>query len=134
MAKHRGGGGGPALLSVCPAITRKGTRCTQTVEGAQTYCHHHDPERARERSRSASRAAKAKSNPLAKSLHRQLEKLAGDVASGELAPYKAAVIVQIVNARIRLVEVERRVAEQEDLLARLEELERSRSGGRPWPG
>ena len=123
-----------ALLSVCPGITRRGSRCTQTVEGAQTYCHHHDPERARERSRSASRAAKAKSNPLARSLHRQLEKLADDVATGRLAPYKAAVIVQVVNARIRLVEVERRVQEQEDLLQRLENLERSRGGGRPWAG
>jgi hypothetical protein len=122
-------------LSICPAITRKGTRCTQTVEGARAFCHHHDPERARERSRSASRAAKAKSNPLARSLHRQLEKLAADVASGELAPYKAAVIVQVVNARIRLVEVERRVQEQGELLERLEDLERSRGGGgRPWAG
>jgi hypothetical protein len=133
MDNEQRGGGVAALFSVCPATTRKGTRCTQSVEGAQTYCHHHDPERARERSRSASRAAKAKSNPLAKNLHRQLEKLAGDVASGELAPYKAAVIVQVVNARIRLVEVERRIQEQEDLLTRLEELERSRGGG-PWAG
>ena len=122
-------------MAVCPAITRKGTRCTQSVEGAQTYCHHHDPERARERSRSASRAAKAKSNPLARNLHRQLGMLAADVASGELAPYKAAVIVQVVNARIRLVEVERRVQEQGELLERLEDLERSRGGGgRPWAG
>jgi hypothetical protein len=71
---------------------------------------------------------------LARSLHSQLEKLAADVASGELAPYKAAVVVQVLNCRIRLVEVERRVAEQEDLLARLEQLERSRSGSRPWAG
>ncbi len=121
-----------ALFSVCPATTRRGSPCTQTVEGAQTYCHHHDPERARERSRSASRAAKAKSNPLARALHKQLVKLAEDVASGELAPYKAAVIVQALNTRIRLIETERRIQEQEDLLERLEELERVRSGGRPW--
>jgi hypothetical protein len=134
MAGHRGGGGGAALVAVCPAITRKGTRCTQSVEGAQQFCHHHDPERARERSRSASRAAKAKSNPLARELHKQLVKLAEDVASGDLPAYRGAVVVQILNCRIRLVEVERRVAEQEDLLARLEELERIRSGGRPWAG
>ncbi len=121
-----------ALLSVCPGITRRGTRCTQSVEGAQTYCHHHDPERARERSRSASRAAKAKSNPLMRSLHRQLEKIAQEVASGDLVPYRAAVMVQALNTRIRLVEVERRVEEQQELLARLEMLERGRGGGRPW--
>ena len=125
-----------ALFSVCPATTRRGTPCTQAVEGAQTYCHHHDPERARERSRSASRAAKAKSNPLMRSLNKQLEKIARDVANGDLAPYRAAVVVQALNARIRLAEVERRVAETEDLLTRLEELERARAGGggRPWPG
>ncbi len=133
MASERGGGGVAALLSVCPAITRKGTRCTQSVEGAQTYCHHHDPERARERSRSASRAAKAKSNPLTRSLHRQLEKLDEDVATGELPPYRAAVVVQVLNCRLRLVEIERRVEEQDDLLARLDALERGRGGGgRPW--
>ncbi len=132
MASERGGGGVAALLSVCPGITRRGTRCTQSVEGAQTYCHHHDPERARERSRSASRAAKAKSNPLMRSLHRQLEKIAQEVASGDLVPYRAAVMVQALNTRIRLVEVERRVEEQQELLARLEMLERGRGGGRPW--
>jgi hypothetical protein len=130
MAGERGGGGVAALFSVCPATTRKGTPCTQSVEGAQTYCHHHDPER----SRSASRAAKAKSIPLARELHKQLVSLARDVASGDLPAYRGAVVVQILNCRIRLVEVERRVAEQEDLLARLEELERIRSGGRPWAG
>ena len=123
-----------ALFSVCPATTRRGSPCTQSVEGAQTYCHHHDPERARERSRSASRAAKAKSNPLMRSLHRQLEKIAQEVASGDLVPYRAAVMVQALNTRIRLVEVERRVEEQQELLARLEMLERSRGGGRPWAG
>jgi hypothetical protein len=61
--------------------------------------------------------------------------LAEDVASGELPPYRAAVIVQALNTRIRLIETERRIQEQDDLLARLEELERIRSGGRPpWAG
>ena len=133
MDNEQRGGGVAALFSVCPATTRKGTPCTQSIEGARTYCHHHDPERARERSRSASRAAKAKSNPLMRSLHRQLEKLAADVASGELVPYKAAVIVQALNTRIRLVEVERKIAEQEELLERLDALERNR-GARPWVG
>jgi hypothetical protein len=116
-------------LSVCPAITRKGTRCTQSVEGARAFCHHHDPERSRERSRSASRAAKAKSNPLARNLHRQLEKLAADVASGDLPAYRGAVVVQVLNCRIRLIETERRIQEQTDLLERLEQLEHSRAGG-----
>jgi len=71
---------------------------------------------------------------LARSLHRQLEKLAEDVANGDLAPYRAAVIVQALNTRIRLIETERRIQEQEDLLARLEQLEHGRSGSRSWAG
>jgi hypothetical protein len=129
MAGERGGGGVAALFSVCPATTRKGTPCTQSVEGAQTYCHHHDPERARERSRSASRAAKAKSIPLARELHKQLVRLARDVASGDLPAYRGAVVVQVLNCRIRLSETERRIQEQEELLERLDALERGRGGG-----
>ena len=63
-----------------------------------------------------------------------MEKLAEDVATGELPSYRAAVVVQVLNCRLRLVEIERRVEEQEDLLARLEQLERSWGGGRPWAG
>ena len=56
------------------------------------------------------------------------------MANGDLAPYRAAVIVQALNTRIRLLETERRIAEQEDLLARLEELEYARTGSRSWHG
>jgi hypothetical protein len=102
------------------------------VEVEQEYCWWHSPANAQARQQAASRGGKAKANPLTRTLHRQLEKLAEDVAAGALAPYKAAVIVQALNTRIRLVEVERRIAEQEELLARLEMLERSRGGVRPW--
>ncbi len=121
-------------MAQCGANKRNGSPCTVSVPVEQEYCWWHSPANAEVRQQAASRGGRARSNPLARSLHSQLEKLAADVASGEVAPYKAAVIVQVVNARIRLVEVERRVAEQEDLLARLEELERIRSGGRPWAG
>lgn len=118
-------------MALCAGTGRNGSPCTVSVEVEQEYCWWPSPANAEARQQAASRGGRAKSNPLARSLHRQLENLADDVATGALAPYKAAVIVQVVNARIRLVEVERRVAEQEDLLARLEQLERNR-GARPW--
>ena len=121
-------------MARCAGTKRNGSPCAVSVPVEQEYCWWHSPVNAEARQQAASRGGRAKSNPLARSLHSQLEKLAGDVASGELAPYKAAVIVQVVNARIRLVEVERRVTEQEELLERLERLERARSGGRPWAG
>jgi hypothetical protein len=119
-------------MAQCAGTKRNGSPCTVSVEVEQEYCWWHSPVNAQARQQAASRGGKAKANPLTRTLHRQLEKLAEDVAAGALAPYKAAVIVQALNTRIRLVEVERRIAEQEELLARLEMLERSRGGVRPW--
>ncbi len=116
----------------CAGTKRNGEACSVTVEPPDTYCWWHDPSYSEERRRAASKGGKAKANPLTRELHRRLDTLAEDVANGDLAPYRAAVIVQALNARIRLVEVERRVEEQQDLLARLDALERSRGGVRPW--
>jgi hypothetical protein len=49
--------GGYVLMAICAGITRGGTRCTQSVSWGQTYCHHHDPNRAGERRRATLRAA-----------------------------------------------------------------------------
>ena len=118
----------------CAGTKRNGEACTVTVEPPETHCWWHSPAYSEERRRAASKGGRAKASPLTRELHRQLETLAQDVASGDLAPYRAAVIVQAVNARIRLLETERRITEQEDLLARLEQLERIRSGSRSWAG
>ena len=119
-------------MAQCGANKRNGSPCTVSVPVEQEFCWWHSPANAEVRQQAASRGGRARSNPLARTLHTQLEKLAADVASGKLAPYKAAGIVQVVNARIRLVGVEPRGAEQEELLARIEELEGIRSGGRSW--
>ena len=122
------------MSDICTATKANGDPCTLPATGQQGVCWAHDERYAARRRATASKGGRAKATPLARSLHAQLEKLAEDVANGDLAPYRVAVIVQALNCRIRLVEVERRVQEQEDLLARLEELERIRSGGRPWAG
>jgi hypothetical protein len=120
------------LSDICTATKANGDPCTLPATGQQGVCWAHDERYAARRRATASKGGRAKATPLARSLHAQLEKLAEDVANGDLAPYRAAVIVQALNTRIRLLETERRIAEQEDLLARLEELERIRSGSRPW--
>ena len=113
----------------CAGSKRDGTPCAVTVEEGQTYCWWHDPANAQERRRAASRGGKAKASPLTKELHKLLEDLTAAVVSGELVPYRGAVAAQLINARIRLVETERRIKEQEELLERLERLERDRHGG-----
>ena len=119
-------------MALCAGTKRNGSPCTVSVEVEQEYCWWHSPVNAEARMQAASRGGRAKANPLTRTLHRQLEQLAEDVANGALAPYRAAVIVQALNTRIRLVEVERRVAEQEKLLERLDALERGRGRVRPW--
>ena len=120
------------MMAQCGATKRNGLPCTAGVEPPQIRCWWHDPAHAQERQRAASRGGNAKANPLTRELHRRLEGLADDMANGDLAPYRAAVIVQALNTRIRLIETERRIQEQEDLLARLEQLEHGRSGSRLW--
>jgi hypothetical protein len=55
--------------------------------------------------------------------------LSGDVAT---APY--AVANQLINTRLRAVEVERKIREQDELLERIERLEEqaTEKGGRRW--
>jgi hypothetical protein len=120
------------LNAICTATKANGDPCTLPATGQLGVCWAHDERYAARRRATASKGGRARANPLARSLHEQLAKLALDVANGDLAPYRAAVIVQALNARIRLLETERRITEQEDLLARLEHLERTRSGGRLW--
>ena len=127
MASGRGGGG-PYLGTKCGGFKRDGTPCAVTVEEGQTYCWWHSPAYSEERKRAASKGGKAKANPLVRELHKLLEELTAAVVAGELVPYRGAVAAQLVNARIRLVETERRIQEQEELLERLDALERGRGG------
>ena len=113
----------------CAGFKRDGSPCTVTVEPPQTHCWWHAPEYSEERKRAASRGGKAKASPLTRELHRLLEDLTNRVVEGSLVPYRGAVAAQLVNARIRLVETERRVQEQEELLERLDALERDRGLG-----
>jgi hypothetical protein len=62
----------------------------------------------------------------------QLEKLTEEVLSGEIATGVAAVANQLINTRLRAVEVERKVKETEELEARMVALERAAEGGNGW--
>lgn len=122
-------------MSVCAGIRRSGGRCTVSVEPGQTYCHHHDPARAGERRRAASRAGKSKPSREIRGLKNELEDLASGVLEGRIERGDAVVVNQILNTRARLIELERKVREQEELEERLAALEQAtQSQGRrgPW--
>src|SRR5215217_2182283 len=107
----------------CAGIKRDGGRCTVVVGPGATHCYSHDPGRAEERKRNASRGGRSKGNSEISDLKAQLRKLAADALSGEVERGVAAVVNQILNSRIRLVELERKIKEAEELEARLETLE-----------
>lgn len=70
---------------------------------------------------------------------RQLHELLGDLTSrvvdGELVPYRGSVAAQLINTRLRLIELERKGHEDAELVERLEALERAYvDGGASWTG
>jgi hypothetical protein len=110
-------------VASCGAITANGVRCTATVRPGAEWCYNHDPARAQERKRNASKAARSKGNGEITDLKAQLKDLAADVLAGEVGRAEAAVVNQILNTRARLIELERKIREQEELTGRLQALE-----------
>jgi hypothetical protein len=122
-------GGGWPLMSRCSAIKPNGEHCKGTAVGPHGYCWSHDPQYAEKRSRMASRAGRAKPGRKEISeLKGQLSRLAEDVRSGKLDPKIATVVNQIINTRLRALEMERAIRETDELAAEIEELKREYSG------
>jgi hypothetical protein len=107
----------------CAGIKRDGGQCTTIVPPSQTYCYQHDPNRAEERRLNASRAARARHDPEIREIKRLLKELYAGVLEGRVDRAAAAVANQIANTRLRALEVERRMREQDELEERLDELE-----------
>lgn len=118
-------------MARCAFIKGNGDRCKGDATGPHGLCWSHDPENAERRSRMASKAARARPN-------RELAKikglladltdrvLAGGDPDGEEPPLetaRASVANQLLNTRLRAVEVERRLKETGELQERLEALE-----------
>jgi hypothetical protein len=110
-------------MGVCRAAKRNGEPCTAPVTGSNGYCWAHDPAHAEKRRRMASRAGSSKGGGEIADLKKQLKELAADVLSGDVGRAEAAVVNQILNTRARLIELERKIREQEELEERLEALE-----------
>jgi hypothetical protein len=122
------------LTVQCTAFKRNTERCTLPVNGPQGLCWAHDPANAEKRRRGASRGGKARANRELPSIKARLEDLTERVLSGELPTGPAAVANQLLNTRLRAIELERKIKETDELEARLEALERDgKEGGSRWP-
>lgn len=118
-------------MARCAGTTRGGGRCTAIVKPPQSYCYAHDPERASERKRNASRAAKSKPNREILDIKNHLKELTLEVLSGATATAPYAVANQLINTRLRAIELERKVKETEELEERIEALEQRAGPGTP---
>lgn len=121
-------------MARCCGSKQDGTPCERIVTASQDYCYSHDPARKEERRRNASRAGRSKPNREIEEIKTRLQELTEEVLSGDVPTAPYAVANQLINTRLRAVELERKAKETEELEARIEELERVREteGGRKW--
>ena len=116
------------MLRQCRGTKRDGSRCTVSVEPPNAYCWWHDPEHADERRRAASRGGKSKPNKETAAVKALVEDLTNRVIGAEgtepLSASAGAVAAQLINVRLRAIELERKIKETEELAQRVETLER----------
>ena len=106
---------------------------------SSAYCIGHDPDQAEARRRRASKGGKSggRGRPAAqlKDVKALLEDLTERVLSSELQTAPAAIANQLLNTRLRAIEMERKIKETEELETRIEALEQAaegRKGARTW--
>jgi hypothetical protein len=121
-------------MAVCSGIKRDSSRCTATVEPPQQYCWWHDPANADKRRRAASKGGKGGGSREVRDLKRRISEVVDAVLEGTQDRGRAAVAIQGFNALRSMLELERKIREQEEILERLEALERDdKEGGSRWP-
>ncbi len=111
------------MTNLCSATKANGEPCTLPANGPHGLCWAHDPKNAERRRRGASRGGRAKANRELPAIKSQLEDLTERVLAGDLPTGPAAVANQLINTRLRAIEIERKIREAEELEARLEALE-----------
>jgi hypothetical protein len=126
-------------LSKCSAITDKGARCKAIPMRGEDYCYVHHPDHQEERRRHGAKGGKrgGRGRPVAElgALRVENAEIRERLLEGELTPGVAAVAIQSLNTDIRAVATTLRAREQEELVERLEALERAleqKRGGNRW--
>jgi len=122
-------------MARCAAVKANGERCRLDATGQQGYCWAHDPANREKRRVRASRAGRAKASRELPELKTLLADLTDRVLAGELETGRAAVANQLLNTRLRAIELERKIREAEEIeerLSRLEEIAKAKPGGRRW--
>ena len=118
----------------CSAITKGGERCKLDATSG-SYCWSHAPENAQARKQRGRRGGKARGASELSEVKREIRAVVSDVLEGRVERGVGAVVFQGYNTLLKAVDVERRIREEEELLARIEQLEQAqqqKGGGRRW--
>ena len=113
----------------CDAITAAGTPCKGIPIDGSAWCYAHHPDHVEERRRYGERGGKraGRGRPVTElaELKALLADLTEGVLEGRVQTNVAAVANQLLNTRLRAVEVERKIKETEELEERIVELEQA---------
>jgi hypothetical protein len=123
------------LTSTCTATKRNGEPCTLPSTGSSGLCWAHDPANAERRRRGQSRGGRNKPSKELAATKSQLQDMADKVLAGNLERASAAVAGQLLNIKLRALEIERKIKETDELenrLATLEESLETTRGGSRW--
>jgi hypothetical protein len=126
-------------MAKCSGITQAGTACKGIPIDGSSYCYVHHPAHTEERRRHGSKGGKRggrgrASGELAR-LQERLEDLADKVLAGEVERGVGAVVGQLLGGARACVRDGLAAREQEELVARLEEVEQileQRKGDGRW--
>jgi hypothetical protein len=113
----------------CGAIKANGERCGRIVGPSQVYCYAHDPSNADKRRRDAAKAGRSTPNTELKEIKAAIKELTERVLSGGVETGPAAIANQLMNTRLRIIELERRwkeIGELEDRMQALEDVLKGR--------
>jgi|SRR5215213_9139852 len=105
--------------------------CRATANDESGYCYAHDPAKTDERRESASRAGRPRTGAdEIRAVKRDLWRVIGQVEDGQTERGVGGVLGQLFNSLLRAIEVERRQLEADEIVARLEALERGHGASR----
>ena len=111
----------------CSATRADGSPCKGDAIPPSAYCWAHDPAHAAARQRHATRGGKAggKGRPATEihTIKAELRTLIDGVKAGTLERSDAITINLLLNTLLRVVEVDRKLKEQDELTARIAALE-----------
>jgi hypothetical protein len=116
-------------MALCSGIKADGGRCKAQAIRGSAYCVGHDPEQAEARRGRASKGGRrgGRGRPVAElgALRDENAEIRRRLLEGELLPGVAAVAIQSLNCDISAVATTLKAKEQEELVERLESLERA---------